>query len=218
MVIGLAPLCRGQLSGSVHDFTISRWAAYNSTGEVCIVCHAPHGTDPNYAPLWNHTTTTQNFVTYSGYKFSNVGRGGNGSAAPQPDGASKMCLSCHDGVTAINEFGGKYQGPSGAAQLFPYAGMVFAPNGVNATNNNGGLNSTHPVSFVYDQTLATNDGSLHNPLTTVTSLGGTIDGDLLDQNHKMQCSSCHEPHDNTIYRFGRISNAGSALCLTCHAK
>ena len=217
LVLGLTPFCRGQISGSVHDLTISRWAAYNSTGEVCIVCHAPHNTDPTLTPLWNHTTTTQTFVTYSGYKFSNTGHGGNGGPAPQPDGASKMCLSCHDGVTAANQFGGKYQGPGGAALIFPGApnGKTFAPNGGGTGQS---LANTHPISFVYDQTLASNAGGLKDPTTASTSLGGTIKTDLLDANSKMQCSSCHEIHDPTIYMFGKISNVGSALCLTCHNK
>jgi predicted CXXCH cytochrome family protein len=166
-------------------------------------------------PLWNHNTTVQSFVTYTGYKFSEIGRGGNGGPAPQPDGPSRMCLSCHDGVSAVNEFGGKYQGPAGTPSTL-YSGFTFAPAGNGATN--GGLNNMHPISFVYDQTLATNDGSLYNPVSHNTSMGGTIQSDLLDQNNKVQCPSCHEVHDPTITPFLRINNAGSALCLTCHAK
>lgn len=203
MLIGLSPLCSGQqILGSHHDFSTSSKAAYNSTGEVCIVCHAPHGTDPSAVPLWNHNTTSQVFTTYSGYKFDGI------STITAPDGASKLCLSCHDGVSAINQFGGKYQGPSGTPQTL----------GVHASMLGTDLSNDHPVSFVYNTALALLDGGLKDPATATTSLGGTIATDLLDINGKVQCPSCHEVHDQTIYRFGKISNAGSALCLTCHNK
>src|SRR5690348_7908592 len=89
IILGLAPLSRGQnIIGSPHDFTTQ--TQYNTTGELCIVCHAPHGTDATAVPLWNHGTTTQIFSTYTGYKFKAI------SSITQPDGASKLCLSCHD--------------------------------------------------------------------------------------------------------------------------
>ncbi len=206
LIVGLSPLCLGQnIKGSSHDFAQSKNAAYNSTGELCIVCHAPHGTDPTAVPLWNHHTTSQVFNTYIGYKFSLPGY--VGSTITQPDGASKLCLSCHDGVSAMNQFGGMFQGPSGT----PLPMTTNDRMGTDLTND-------HPISFVYNTTLATTDGRLKDPATATTSLGGTIATDLLDINGKVQCPSCHEVHDPTIYRFGKISNAGSALCLTCHNK
>ena len=222
LILGLTPLSRGQIAGSNHDFSTAGNTLYNTTGELCIVCHAPHHTDANYQPLWNHGTTTAVFATYTGYNFSKVGMGGNGSAAPQPDGPSKMCLSCHDGQTAVNQFGGKYQGTTGVAQYFNHGNTMFSPNGGpslgGTTNTNGSLAGTHPISFRYDQTLATNDGALNDPTTAPSGMGGTIANDFLDQNMKVQCSSCHEVHDPTIARFLRVSNVGSALCLTCHKK
>jgi hypothetical protein len=132
----------------------------------------------------------------------------------QPDGASKLCLSCHDGITAINQFGGTNGSPSSTMQgtssspSLMYAGFSFSTN----------LTGDHPISFVYNTALAQADGALKDPATATTSLGGTIATDMLDINGKVQCSSCHEVHDQTIFRFGKISNAGSALCLTCHNK
>lgn len=201
IILGLAPLSRGQnIIGSPHDFTTQ--TQYNTTGELCIVCHAPHGTDATAVPLWNHTTTTQIFSTYTGYKFKAI------STITQPDGASKLCLSCHDGVTAKNQFGGKIQGTAG----------VPVTLGVHASNLGTDLTNDHPISFRYDQALALADPGVKDPTVATTSLGGTIATDMLDINSKVQCPSCHEVHDQTIYRFGKISNAGSALCLTCHNK
>src|SRR3954471_21539479 len=103
LFLGLSPLCKAQnIRGSSHDFTNKTTS--NLTGELCIVCHAPHGTDATAVPLWNHAMTSQTFITYTGYKFDGL------NSITQPDGASKLCLSCHDGVSAVNQFGGKLQG------------------------------------------------------------------------------------------------------------
>jgi len=206
ILLGLTPLCLGQnIKGSSHDFTSK--TQYNTTGELCIVCHAPHGTSSVAVPLWNHNITSQIFSTYIGYKFPMRG----GMTITQPDGASKLCLSCHDGVSAINQFGGAngstYQGTSPTPQPLTTNDRI----GTDLTND-------HPISFIYNTALAQLDGALKDPSTATTSLGGTIATDMLDINGKVQCPSCHEVHDQTIYRFGKISNAGSALCLTCHNK
>jgi predicted CXXCH cytochrome family protein len=202
LVLGLVPLSKGQnIRGSSHDFTTK--TQYNTTGELCIVCHAPHGTDPTAVPLWNHNITSQIFSTYIGYKFPTRG----GLSITQPDGASKLCLSCHDGVSAINQFGGMMQGTSAAPQPLTTNDRI----GTDLTND-------HPISFVYNTTLALLDGQLHDPSTTPSSLGGTIATDMLDINSKLQCPSCHEVHDQTISKFLKMSNSASALCLTCHAK
>jgi len=34
----------------------------------------------------------------------------------------------------------------------------------------------------------------------------------------VECSSCHDPHDNTYGSFLVEDNSGSALCLRCHVK
>ncbi|MBI3897349.1 MAG: cytochrome c3 family protein [Gammaproteobacteria bacterium] len=46
--------------------------------------------------------------------------------------------------------------------------------------------------------------------------GGATDG-LATDNPTVECGSCHDPHTATP-TFLRISNAGSAVCLTCHNK
>jgi len=34
----------------------------------------------------------------------------------------------------------------------------------------------------------------------------------------VECATCHDPHNSTNSTFLRISNAGSAVCFTCHLK
>ena len=115
-----------------------------------------------------------------------------------PDGISKMCLSCHDGT-------GSHSAPG---------------EGGNFHND---ITNMHPVSFVYDSTLATTDGELRDPASSITPIGGTIEDEML-VNGKMQCSSCHDPHVQAVVAEGllRVANehgpGGSQLCKTCHIK
>ncbi len=183
------------ISGSAHDFSGDVW---NTSGELCIVCHTPHNADATVAdaPLWNHEVTTATFTVYSG-------PGTLDATVGQPSGVSKLCLSCHDGTVAVDNFGGTTTGTSfvGGADLV----------GIDLSND-------HPISLTYDAALATTDGGLNNPTSTNSGLGGTITADLLFSN-SLECGSCHDVHDTAgNSKLLRLDNAGSALCSTCHNK
>jgi predicted CXXCH cytochrome family protein len=120
----------------------------------------------------------------------------------QPDGVSKLCLSCHDGTVALDNFGGVTGGTN------------FATGAANVGTD---LANDHPVSFSYQSSIDNGDNELF-PTTSSTSIGGTIASDLLSGGN-VECSSCHDVH-NAYGNDGllKIDNAGSALCLTCHDK
>ncbi|WP_457618286.1 cytochrome c3 family protein [Lutibacter sp.] len=191
-VVGLSQ----NIAGSAHDFSGKTW---NPGGEVCEVCHTPHNAVTGLtAPLWNHEVTTTTFTLYT-----NATSPSFDATASQPDGSSKLCLSCHDGTVAMDNFGGQ----TGGTQF-------ISGNELLGTD----LSNEHPVSFTYDAALATTDGGLFDPTTTNSGIGGTITGDLLLAN-KLQCSSCHDVHNGSgVANLLVKSNAGSALCLTCHNK
>lgn len=182
------------ISGTAHDFSAETW---NPSGQTCIVCHTPHNADVSVsdAPLWNHDITT---ATYSVYTSATLN-----ATVGQPDAISKLCLSCHDGTVALDSYGGNV----GSTFMLP-----TSPGYVGTD-----LSDDHPVSFVYNAALATADGGLFDPTTTSSGLGGTIDADMLFST-KVQCASCHDPHDGTNAPFLIKSNAASGLCLTCHNK
>lgn len=199
MTIVFAGVSFGQtIIGSAHDFSNQSW---NTTGEICIVCHTPHNADMTVtnAPLWNHqVTAVTNYQLYSSATFDGA------STISQPDESSKLCLSCHDGTVALENFGNTTTGTHFIQGIY---------------NMGTDLRNDHPISFVYDASLATADGELFNPVTTnVPELGGTIDNKMLF-NHKLQCASCHDVHNSSGVDFLLLfTNASSNLCLTCHDK
>ncbi len=68
----------------------------------------------------------------------------------------------------------------------------------------------HPVSVEYD---SSSSHDLRSPESVEASgLRLYRDGTSV----RIECASCHNPHDNSQGDFLRISNQGSAMCLTCH--
>jgi predicted CXXCH cytochrome family protein len=180
--------------GSAHDFSDDSW---NTTGQICLVCHTPHNADVtvNNAPLWNHETTAATFTPYTSSTMD--------ATTGQPDASSKLCLSCHDGTVAVDNFGDQTGGTH-----------FLSGNSSIGTN----LNDDHPISFTYDASLASADNGLYDPTTTNSGLGGTIAEDMLIGG-QVQCASCHDVHNGSgVEKLLRKTNAASALCLTCHNK
>ena len=105
-------------------------------------------------------------------------RGHHLEALPgQPTGASKMCLSCHDGVNA----------PS-----------------------TGSASASHPSSVAYPE-----EAGYRSP-DEVEERGAHLATG--EEGPRVECTSCHNPHDNAQGYFLRMSNRGSALCFACHIK
>lgn len=165
---------------------------HSPSNNNCNICHIPIGENisNNYQPVWNKN---ENIETYTLYKSSSLD-----ANIGQPSGISKMCLGCHDGTTAIDDKGGSGK-------------FSHISKGNDLSNN-------HPVSFTYDEILAGYDNELQNPKVAPSGLGGTIDEDLL-VNGRVECISCHNPHNSmNITGMLKINNTNSKLCLTCHIK
>jgi predicted CXXCH cytochrome family protein len=88
-------------------------------------------------------------------------------------------------------------------------GIKTMPEG--RANLSTDLADDHPVSFPYDDDLfKASGGRLEDPALLA-------DGKVrLDSNGSLQCTTCHEAHDNTYGKFLVMDNKESALCTTCH--
>jgi len=85
------------------DVSGSMSAIRNNYGEVCVYCHTPHGANTVSAagmPLWNRTVKTN--TTYNLYDIPTTLGLMDAQAVTDPGPASLTCLSCHDGITAID--------------------------------------------------------------------------------------------------------------------
>ncbi|MEW6374962.1 MAG: cytochrome c3 family protein, partial [Thermodesulfobacteriota bacterium] len=181
---------------SKHNLSVSGPGTVKATVEkpVCEFCHTPHHAG-QAQPLWNKDIPE---ILYTTYQSSTLK-----AAIGQPNGASKLCLSCHDGTIAL----GLVRSES---QIIPFAGgVVTMPAG--RTNLGIDLSDDHPISFVYDSALASRNGQLEYP----SNLRSPV---KLDRFGQLQCTSCHSPHDDQYGKFLVMENISSDLCITCHKK
>ncbi len=162
--------------------------------EICIFCHTPHNAKPQ-SPLWNRASSGSVYTPYNSTTiFSSPG---------QPTGASMLCLSCHDGTIALGSV------LSRSSDIVMNNNVTTMPQGNTLIGTD--LSDDHPVSFDYTSGLASQRGELVNPDT----LTGAV---KIDKTGQMQCTSCHDPHNDSNGKFLVIKNTASALCQTCHIK
>lgn len=188
----------------------------NNMDEICIFCHTPHNAvasvdvngSTDRVPLWNRSTYVgENFTMYSNPGSVHF------TPAGKPSGHSLLCLSCHDGVSSMaavlnNSMASPITFVGGVDTISGGSNMEISAR-INITRN---LSDDHPISFVYNNTL--NPTGLNDP--------GDATGSLISPlklfNQKVECGSCHDPHDITYDNFLRMSNANSDMCTTCHIK
>jgi predicted CXXCH cytochrome family protein len=183
-----------------HNLSVSGKGEIKSSTEtrVCIFCHSSHNTSKE-GPLWNHKTTISN-------KFQTYSRSSLKSTPEQPNGATKLCLSCHDGTIAVGAI-------KGFARPFPLmntGSQGEIPPG-KKSNLGTDLRGTHPVSVLYDQNVALDNGNLiWPPRDTENEVG-------LDANGYIQCTTCHDPHGSRSdkYPFWKKTTF-SEVCVVCH--
>lgn len=155
--------------------------------QVCVFCHTPHGST-SQGPLWNRRDTTRTFGRYS--SSSLVIRRSTTTAAKygEPNGSSRLCLSCHDGVNALGDL------VSGPANRVRMVGNQDFITGVAQFTQDKVKKGHHPVSFVYDANVVAAISAAK------TQVGWHVPPTLaevkLDRQNRMQCNSCHDPHQN----------------------
>ncbi|MHC4716466.1 MAG: cytochrome c3 family protein, partial [Planctomycetota bacterium] len=184
---------RSKVAGTKHNLSSRGPGPVKVAGEtrVCRFCHTPHAANP-IAPLWNRSDPGTYYQTYkSSTLVSRVG---------QPTGSSRLCLSCHDGTIALTQTHNPRNAPRGTIHI------SARDRGYIGTD----LSDDHPISFIYDSALASRNGQLRSPAALPEELS-------LDSEMKLQCTTCHNPHDNRFGAFLTMSNADSGMCRSCHA-
>jgi len=179
---------------SKHDLSLLGPGPVRATQEsqVCIFCHAPHNASPA-APLWNRHHPTTYYRIYSSSTTD--------ARIDQPGGTSKVCLSCHDGSIALGMV--LSRPPTDPIHL----NQPYMPSGPSNLTND--LSDDHPIGLRYDRQLANRDPQIRNPELVSREL-------KLGPRGELECIACHDPHNNELGDFLRITQREGALCATCH--
>ena len=209
MAVVLATPALAGVKDTKHNFsspTASPNAFFWGTTQVCVFCHAVHNADQASGPLWNHEVNAG--TSYIPYNSNTMDMTRSGSI----NSGSLICLSCHDGTIAVNSLN-NLPGPEGAGTYGTPGGAGLDGIGRIATSSHAfvgtDLSDDHPVGILYD---STKDPNFH----AKTGNTGLYPDQLLSDGLWVECTSCHNPHDNTYTNFLVESNSGSALCLRCH--
>ena len=179
---------------SKHNLSVTGPGPVTSQAQdACIFCHTPHSSYVDVKPLWNHTLPIQTYNTYTSSTY-------HAGAATPSAGASKLCLSCHDGTVAL--------GQTVSEGLIPTTGSMSLSAGL-GTN----LTNDHPLGI-----SPVDDGQLVLSLFQNPPTSG--DPAVVLPNGRVECTSCHDAHtqnvDTAAQSFLVRSNTGGTICLACH--
>lgn len=179
--------------------------------QICIFCHTPHNASPVH-PLWNHELSA--VVTYTNYWSTTLK-----SYAKPIDGFSKLCLSCHDGTVAIGSIISNFEEIQMVTipGVIDESGKLIGGPGYIGTNLSGG----HPISIIFDENLANTRNTAEPPLSRLNWPINDPDIKLhpTQGGYGVQCTSCHDPHNNKAADgwppFWRKSTHDE-VCNVCH--
>lgn len=195
--------------------------AAGGTDQICVFCHTPHSAAPE-SPLWSRRDPTGpngdgTFPVYAVPLLINQDAaakaltGYDTNNPDYPNGASRMCLSCHDGVTSIGV-------------LLDGAPIIMESGSETVTNDTiqgiVDLETSHPISFNY------NDNVINTLLGTTDYQMPSAAVDTPLSNGQMQCTTCHDPHEDTrdlaaydyqpFWRHQGGATAYDDVCNNCH--
>jgi hypothetical protein len=226
------------VANTKHDLNYSSNTVYfsGSTTDTCAFCHTPHGalTYGEYVgPLWNQENTElsvqDNAVLYSSDTIDMIKQDFDSTSFYGIGGVTNACLSCHDGVQAMDTLArgmtasgafGQGTDPDESIVNASDTDIGAGPGGASDITGIVDLSDDHPVAIEYDNARDTNfnpnpeddfrKSLLHSPDDTV------------------ECTSCHNPHEADIDNDGRdtgtdrpflrMGNENSNLCSECHRK
>ncbi|MFN3076582.1 MAG: cytochrome c3 family protein [Alphaproteobacteria bacterium] len=235
--VGFAGDAQAGIAATKHNLGTSGTGTNHlsaGTGEICVFCHTPHGSDSGAAaPLWNKKVSSpSNYTTYTSPTLFNT--------TTLTGSMSLACLSCHDGTqamdTVMNAAGSGGYNSAGAAMsgaTWTGGNQTGGKMGASVVANLGtDLSNDHPVGMKYRNTDGATTGiqaefkqsTGSDPLfyveTASTQTGAAANardkydlwlfprytGGVSDGIPRVECATCHDPHsDNPL--FLRVPNS-----------
>lgn len=204
---------------ATHSGPKAKKTVDGGTEQICVFCHTPHAAAPQ-TPLWNRPDPEGpngdgSFPIYAAAKIAlNPGLTGyDPNSVNYPSGASRMCLSCHDGATSIG--------------VLLANSPIQMEGGINTIINNSAvlnLATSHPISFNYNQAVVNDIDPLNTSYQVPAASFTPLDG-----SGQMQCTTCHDPHEDTRVSSGEnlpfwrhdgtvtvVDSLYDDVCNSCH--
>lgn len=219
------------IASTKHNLSTTGPGAVKATSEerICVFCHTPHHAITDSAgvsvPLWNHSLSSASYQLFSSSTLLSPT-----SPDIQPDGSSRLCLSCHDGTVAIGSVVNTGTTLSSLSMQGTGTGGVM-PAG---TSNVGtDLSGDHPISIELNSSLIAEKAiQCNNNLVSFKvcrpPAGSPV---LLEKTNNryggspsgvgVQCGSCHDAHEDpvpgtTVFLRVGDRNNHEQLCSACH--
>jgi len=203
--------------GSWHDITYLGNAGIDGYkadqyNRVCAFCHTPHNALPSGlvpAPLWNHAQSTVQLDPYAWASPANLAI----TIYPSDPliGPSRLCMGCHDGITAVDSHGsaGSFNGGN-----TPMSASYPDALGNTAKRYITDLTVTHPIGFQYSQAVSVRNVGTDTELVLPTQ-GYIADNQVLalgasfNTNNRSSLSYSSKTINDTLYQ-------GYLTCASCH--
>ena len=203
------------------------YAANSNATQVCVFCHTPHNAGST-SQLWNQAgyngSAPSSYRMYTSATIHSATRSAKLTASSE----SMLCLTCHDGKTAINVLHNSLVKDSNignkevldingmASGAFSYGDIGFPGlaqhSNIGASRNADttlldpkyGLNLTddHPIGFSYSAVQTDKP----NELRTV-AVASANKVRFFGATSRMECSTCHDPH---VF-YGYVRNGASRV-------
>lgn len=192
------------------------------TSQICVFCHTPHGGNTS-APLWNRATYVTTYGTYTSDVLAGLGYwGAEDPLSGNTHVKTAICLSCHDGTVALGSVANMPKDIPGSFTKIKMGTDKIASTSAGYIGTD--LSDDHPVAIRHDNsTINKSDPELKMPTTGSVRLYNMVNGKAAATNPQapgdyVECTSCHDAHDNQYGKFLVGSNEASGICTSCHRK
>jgi len=254
LILSLISLAALGASAGVVDtkHNLAHWSPYAfravTEDRVCVFCHTPHNASPA-GPLWSHALTEAG-VTFKKYSSPTLqilvdptARSESGYDTSTITGATKLCLGCHDGLTALGAI--TTGGGSITIEMDTGKDVITGSSSYKEDASNVNIQNKHPVSFIYNtavkdainaqkQYAGANTYGFPGANENETSKNDEVQKMLDAARGRVECTICHDPHENkasnnrdllsfwisgsyTDATFGGLSSY-EGVCLSCHRR
>jgi hypothetical protein len=200
------------INGSMHDINVAGGGTYKGDQfqRTCAFCHTPHNALPSGlapAPLWNHAPSTVTLDPYVWASPANLA--GIKFNADPLIGPSRLCMACHDGITAVDSHG--------SAGSFNGGNTKMTASYTDALGNTAkryitDLTVTHPIGFKYADAVAARNaaGDTELVLPTMGYIGDNqLVGTDFNTNSRGSLTYSTKTINETLY-------GGYVTCASCH--